>query len=128
MYYVWVGFYTIMLIPITIIGLLAFFYGLISLSGDVPTNDVCHKNFTWPMCPICAKNCDFIPISESCLPAKASYLMGNVMTVVFAVVISIWSTIYLELWKRYSAKICFQWDLSDFSTFDEYPRPEYLVS
>ncbi|KAI7695336.1 Anoctamin-4 [Sarcoptes scabiei] len=126
MYYVWVGFYTLMLIPATIIGLLSFLYGVASLSGDQPTNDICHNNFTEPMCPICAKSCDFVPIAESCMPARASYIMGNVTTVIFAVFISIWATIYLEMWKRYSAKICFQWDLSDFSTIDEYPRPEYL--
>lgn len=128
MYYVWVGFYTLMLIPAVAIGLLTFFYGALTLSNDQPTNDICHNNFTAPMCPICAKNCDFVDISESCMPAKASYLMGNFTTVIFAIFISIWATIYLEMWKRYSAKICFQWDLSDFSTIDEPPRPEYLVS
>ncbi|KAH7640129.1 Anoctamin-1 [Dermatophagoides farinae] len=127
MYYAWVGFYTLMLIPAVGIGLLTFFYGILTLSSDQPTNDVCHKNFTAPMCPICAKNCDFVDISESCMPAKASYLMGNFTTVIFAIFISIWSTIYLEMWKRYSSKICFQWDLSDFSTIDEPPRTEYMA-
>jgi len=40
---------------------------------------------------------------------------------------SFWATVYLELWKRYASRITHQWDLSSFDSYEEYPRPEYLV-
>lgn len=31
------------------------------------------------------------------------------------------------MWKRYSSRITYRWDLSSWDTFEEYPRPEYLA-
>jgi anoctamin-1 len=59
---------------------------------------------------------------------RASYLIDNPSTVVFAVFMSLWATVYTEMWKRYSARITYKWDLSDFDASEEYPRPEYLVN
>lgn len=36
-------------------------------------------------------------------------------------------TLFLELWKRYSADITYRWDLSGFDLQAEHPRPEYLA-
>jgi anoctamin-1 len=36
-------------------------------------------------------------------------------------------TLFLELWKRYSADITHQWGLSGFDLQAEHPRPEYLA-
>lgn len=128
MYFAWVGFYTYMLVPAALMGILCVVYGGITMSSSEVVKDVCnHPNTEW-MCPICALKCNYTRIAEGCTETKASYAFGNVTTIVFAIFISVWATIYLELWKRYSAKISHQWDLSDFSTVDEYPRPEFLAN
>lgn len=37
------------------------------------------------------------------------------------------AAIFLEFWKRYAAEIKHSWDLSNYDTYEEHPRPEYLV-
>ncbi|XP_076342681.1 anoctamin-7-like isoform X1 [Tachypleus tridentatus] len=37
------------------------------------------------------------------------------------------AVIFMELWKRYSAKITHHWDVTNFDTLEEHPRPEYLA-
>ncbi|RWS23006.1 anoctamin-1-like protein, partial [Leptotrombidium deliense] len=129
LYYAWLGFYTDMLIPASIVGLICFFYGIIMVSSDVPSQQICNHTFdAFPMCPLCVMpTCKFWNISRSCKYSKMSYVFDNPATVFFAVFMSIWSTVYLEMWKRYSAKITFRWDLSAFDSVEQVPRPEYLA-
>ena len=144
-YFAWVGFYTKMLIPASILGLICFIYGVVSLGYDSPTHQTCDNTTDLYMCPVCTKcgvtvglslyNGSVVVLisvflqhlSHSCGYTKASYLLDNPSTVVFAVFMSLWATFYLEMWKRYSAKITYKWDLSDFDGHEEFPRPEYLV-
>lgn len=37
------------------------------------------------------------------------------------------ATLFLELWKRYSAEITHRWDLTGFDVQEEHPRPQYLA-
>lgn len=37
------------------------------------------------------------------------------------------AALFLELWKRYSAKITHRWDLTGFDIHEEHPRPQYLA-
>lgn len=37
------------------------------------------------------------------------------------------AALFLELWKRYSAKITHRWDLTGFDIREEHPRPQYLA-
>lgn len=37
------------------------------------------------------------------------------------------ATLFLELWKRYSAEITHRWDLTGFDIQEEHPRPQYLA-
>lgn len=41
--------------------------------------------------------------------------------------LSIAATLFLELWKRYSAEITHRWDLTGFDIHEEHPRPQYLA-
>lgn len=54
-------------------------------------------------------------------------LMIILFAVFFAVFMSLWATVFLEMWKRYSSRITHRWDLSTFDTFEDYPRPEFLA-
>lgn len=42
-------------------------------------------------------------------------------------VMTLAGTLFLELWKRYSAEIAHHWGLSGFDPQAEHPRPEYLA-
>lgn len=105
-------------------------YGVFTLQFDVSTKEVCDEGGELdkiPMCPLCSVNCGFWRMSDSCQYTRVAYLFDNPATVFFAVFMSLWATVYLELWKRYSARITYRWDLSNFDKYEEFPRPEYLA-
>jgi anoctamin-1 len=37
------------------------------------------------------------------------------------------ATLFLELWKNYSAEITHKWDLTSLDIHEEHPRPKYLA-
>ncbi|PNF43988.1 hypothetical protein B7P43_G00902 [Cryptotermes secundus] len=78
------------------------------------------------MCPLC-DTCHYWNLAETCHYARFAYLFDNPATIFFAFFMSFWGTLFLELWKRYSADITYRWDLSGFDLQAEHPRPEYLA-
>ncbi|XP_017778600.1 PREDICTED: anoctamin-1 isoform X2 [Nicrophorus vespilloides] len=125
LYFTWLGFYTHMLIPASIFGLLCFLFGILTMNRDQLSIDICTQNIT--MCPLCDKICPFWQLKDACLFSKITYLVDNPVTVVFAVMMSVWSALYLEMWKRYSAEITHRWGLTGFDLLAEPPRPEFLT-
>lgn len=127
LYFTWLGFYTNMLIPASIVGLLCIFYGLITLPYDSLSNDICDPNLNFTMCPQCDKYCDYWNLIDACTYSKLTHLFDNNFTVLFAIFMSIWSALYLEMWKRHSAEITHRWGLTNFDIQAEHPRPQYLA-
>ncbi|EEC20511.1 transmembrane protein 16D, putative [Ixodes scapularis] len=127
LYFAWLGFYTYMLIPASVVGLACFLYGVFTLSSHVPVREMCADRGSLLMCPLCDNGCEYWRLQDSCTQAKLSYLFDNGATVFFVVFMSVWGAAFLELWKRYSARITYQWDLSGFDTLEENARPEYLA-
>ncbi|XP_058804828.1 anoctamin-4-like isoform X2 [Phymastichus coffea] len=127
MYFAWLGFYTYMLIPASIAGIITFFYGLITIKSNRLADDTCSnwaKNTI--MCPQCDKTCDFWRLSETCLLTRITYLFDNPAIVYFAVFISVWSVFYLELWKRRAAELSYRWGLGQWDRTADHSRPQYL--
>ncbi|XP_046423271.1 anoctamin-4-like isoform X1 [Neodiprion fabricii] len=127
LYFAWLGFYTQMLIPASIVGLLCFLYSCLTLYSNKPSEDICSGNLSLKMCPLCDKLCDYWDLKDTCFHARVTYLFDNSATVFFAVFMSFWATMFLELWKRYSAEITHRWDLTRFDIKEEHPRPQYLA-
>lgn len=114
-----------MLIPASLVGICCVIYGALTLKNDTFSHDICTKNIT--MCPLCDKFCSYWSLSDTCTYSKIAHFVDNPATIFFALFMSIWATIYLEFWKRYSAEITHRWGLSGFDLQAEPPRPEYLV-
>ncbi|XP_068084479.1 anoctamin-1 isoform X2 [Anabrus simplex] len=127
LYFAWLGFYTHMLILASVVGLICFFYGLATMFNDNLSNDICNKDLNITMCPLCDKRCDYWQLYETCGYARISYLFDNPFTVFFAVFMSFWATLFLELWKRYSADVTHRWGLTGFDLQAEHPRPQYYA-
>ncbi|XP_037919309.1 anoctamin-4 isoform X2 [Hermetia illucens] len=127
LYFAWLGFYTHMLIPASIAGLICFFYGLVNLGSDKMSDEICSKNNTILMCPQCNAKCDYWYLNETCIYSRISSLFDNNLTIYFAVFMSFWATLYLELWKRYSVNLIHRWGLTDYCHRAEHPRPQYLA-
>lgn len=127
LYFTWLGFYTSILIPASVVGLACFIYSWITLPQNEPSNDICTGQVDVKMCPLCDKFCDFWDLKDTCFHAKVTYLFDNYTSVFFAFFMSVWAVIFLELWKRYSAEMTHRWDLTGFDTKEEQPRPHYLA-
>ncbi|XP_064556786.1 anoctamin-1 isoform X1 [Drosophila montana] len=126
LYFAWLGFYTQMLIPVSVLGILFFVYGFLTWNSDPISFDICNDNDTI-MCPQCDRGCKFWRLNETCTSSRFNYLIDNEMTMVFAFVMAIWAVVYLELWKRYSAGLVHRWGLTGFNHHVEHPRPQYLA-
>ncbi|XP_049825597.1 anoctamin-5-like isoform X2 [Aethina tumida] len=124
LYFAWLGFYTHMLIPASFVGILCLIYAVLTLKTDDISQDICNSDVL--MCPRCDKYCDYWKLSEGCTYAKIQHIIDNPSTIFFAIFMSFWATLYLELWKRYSAEITHKWGLTGFDLQAEPPRPEYL--
>ncbi|EFX62011.1 hypothetical protein DAPPUDRAFT_120635, partial [Daphnia pulex] len=131
LYFAWLGFYTHTLLFASVVGLLCFLFSFLSLQNNIPSNEICSGRFNVVMCPICDysgdNSCDFWYLFETCLHSRAAYLFDNGTTVFFAVFMSFWAVLFLEMWKRYSAEITHRWDLTGFDHQEEHPRPQYLA-
>lgn len=126
-YFIWLGFYTHMLIPASLIGFTVFMYGVLTLNDDSLSRDICNKTLNIIMCPLCDRTCDYWKLSDTCNSARVTYLFDNTLTVLFAFLMSIWAVLFLESWKRYSAAITHRWGLTHFTLEAEHPRPSYLA-
>ncbi|XP_012289037.1 anoctamin-4 [Orussus abietinus] len=127
MYFAWLGFYTYMLIPASIAGLLCFLYGLFTLGSSQLVQDTCDPSADDViMCPQCDFTCDYWRLSETCLLTKVTHLFDNSATVGFAIFMSVWASLYLETWKRRSAELSYHWGLAEWDRTADHPRPHYL--
>jgi anoctamin-1 len=127
LYFAWLGFYTHMLLPAAVVGFFCFVYSCLTLYTNKPSEDICNANFTTKMCPLCNDWCNYWDLQETCAHARITYLFDNSTTVFFAIFMSFWAALFLELWKRYSAEITHRWDLTGFDIQEEHPRPQYLA-
>ncbi|XP_012941487.1 anoctamin-4 [Aplysia californica] len=125
LYFAWLGFYTTMLVPATIVGLAVLIYGLAVMGTNLASKELCESDDII-MCPLCDNHCPYWRLSDACSHARASRVFDNGATVFFAIFMSLWGTLFLEFWKRKEATIQYKWDLTTFVSEEEPPRPEYL--
>ncbi|XP_005995135.2 anoctamin-3 [Latimeria chalumnae] len=124
LYFAWLGWYTGMLIPAALVGLLVFLYGVFTTESSQVSREICEANDTI-MCPMCDRTCSFWNLSDSCVYAKVTHLFDNGGTVFFAIFMAIWATVFLEFWKRRRAVLTYDWDLIDWEEEEEELRPQF---
>eukprot|EP00052_Salpingoeca_macrocollata_P017275 m.140206 g.140206 ORF g.140206 m.140206 type:complete len:929 (-) comp20332_c1_seq2:56-2842(-) len=120
-YFVWLGFYTMALIFPSFIGLLIFIYGLGTFEDQPDAKQLCESNLT--MCPLC-DSCEKWNLSASCTAYKFSWVFDNGGTIAFAFIMSLWASVFLDMWKRRNAELAFDWDVRDFAE-EEPDRPQF---
>ncbi|CAB1412637.1 unnamed protein product [Pleuronectes platessa] len=89
LYFAWLGWYTGMLFPAALVGLLVFLYGLFTLDHCQVSKEICEATDII-MCPICDQYCPYLRLSDSCIYAKVTHLFDNGATVFFAVFMAVW--------------------------------------
>ncbi|XP_048409619.1 anoctamin-2b isoform X1 [Stegostoma tigrinum] len=125
LYFAWLGLYTQLLMPASLVGIIVFFYGYITIDSDIPSLEMCDEKNNFTMCPLCDKSCDYWYLSTACATARASHLFDNPATVFFSIFMALWATLFLESWKRRQMSLCYRWDLTGLEEEEEHPRPEY---
>ncbi|XP_028276276.1 anoctamin-2b [Parambassis ranga] len=125
LYFAWLGVYTQLLIPASIVGIIVFGYGVATVDTNIPSLEMCDEHLNFTMCPLCDGACDFWHLSTACGTARASHLFDNPGTVFFAIFMSLWAVLFLEQWKRHQISLSFSWDLTGIEEDEEHPRPKY---
>ncbi|XP_009945468.1 PREDICTED: anoctamin-2-like, partial [Leptosomus discolor] len=125
LYFAWLGLYTEFLIPSSVVGIIVFLYGCITIESDIPSKEMCDQSNAFTMCPLCDKFCDYWNLSSACATARASHLFDNPATVFFSIFMALWATMFLEQWKRLQMRLSYFWDLTGLEEEEEHPRPEY---
>uniref|UniRef100_I3KD17 Anoctamin n=1 Tax=Oreochromis niloticus TaxID=8128 RepID=I3KD17_ORENI len=112
LYFAWLGVYTQLLIPPSVLGIIVFLYGILTVDTNVPSQETCNDSLNITMCPLCDGVCDYWRLSSVCSLARASYLFDNGATVLFAIFMSLWAAWFLEHWKRRQMYLKHTWDLT----------------
>jgi hypothetical protein len=128
LYFAWLGFYCTMLAPVAFLGFIVFLYGIGSSVDYQPAVDVCDSpDKTFIMCPLCDTQCWYWDLKDSCTYIRVAHWFDNSLSVAFACIMSIWSTLFLEFWKRQQAVLGYTWHTLDFEEVEEQVRPEYAA-
>ncbi|XP_076971542.1 anoctamin-1 isoform X4 [Tamandua tetradactyla] len=129
LYFAWLGVYTQMLIPASVVGIIVFLYGWVTVDDDIPSMEMCDQRHNITMCPLCDKTCSYWKMSSACATARASHLFDNPATVFFSVFMALWAATFMEHWKRKQMRLNYHWDLTGFEEEEEavkdHPRAEY---
>ena len=134
LYFVWLGFYTTFLIPAAVIGIICFLYGIVSSWDDESVKEICEQQpnqngtYLFYMCPLCDRLCSYYLLqTDGCRYAWVTNFFDNESTLFFAIIMSLWATIFLEFWKRKQVSLSYKWHTIDFEKEEEMPRPEYKL-
>ncbi|XP_045204695.2 anoctamin-4-like isoform X2 [Mercenaria mercenaria] len=116
LYFAWAGLLISSLWIPTFFGLACFIYGLtVSIERgeenvEMPANLTAQEEIKWRLGQL------YNTVSGS---------FDNDVTPFFAMLICLWGTFFLELWKRYNARLSYEWDVDQFEQ-NEPDRPEFF--
>ncbi|KAK2841811.1 hypothetical protein Q5P01_012011 [Channa striata] len=125
LYFAWLGLYTQMLIPASLVGVIVFLYGCATVDDNIPSMEICHPRNNITMCPLCDQVCSYWKLSSACGTARASHLFDNPATVFFSIFMALWAAMFMEHWKRRQMRLNYEWDLTGFEDEEDHPRAEY---
>ncbi|XP_026949341.1 anoctamin-6 isoform X1 [Sagmatias obliquidens] len=125
-YFAWLGYYTQMLLLAAVVGVACFLYGYFNQNNCTWSKEVCDPDIGGKiiMCPQCDKLCPFWKLNVTCESSKKLCLFDSFGTLVFAVFMGVWVTLFLEFWKRRQAELEYEWDTVELQQ-EEQARPEY---
>ncbi|KAJ7377101.1 hypothetical protein OS493_030695 [Desmophyllum pertusum] len=106
LYFGWLSLLTSSLVLPMLLGFAIFLWGLVVAVIDYPLDE--QENST--------------TVSTVMIWAKNAF--DNNATPYFALIICLWGTIFLELWKRKNARLSYKWDVDSFEE-QEPNRPQY---
>ncbi|XP_045437007.1 anoctamin-9 isoform X1 [Pipistrellus kuhlii] len=110
LYFAWLGWYTYMLVPAALVGLIVFLSGFSLFNASQISKEICEAHDIF-MCPRGDHRRQYQRLSDTCTFAKLTHLFDNEGTVIFAIFMALWATVFLEFWKRQRARVVLHWHL-----------------
>ncbi|XP_053755233.1 anoctamin-9 isoform X1 [Panthera pardus] len=110
LYFAWLGWYTYMLVPAAVAGLVIFLSGFSLFNASQISKEICEADDIL-LCPRGDHGRKYQRLSDTCVFAKLTHLFDNEGTVLFAIFMALWATVFLEIWKRQRARVVLHWDL-----------------
>ncbi|OAF70406.1 Anoctamin-like protein [Intoshia linei] len=125
LYFAWAGLLSFSLIIPSIFGLIVFIYGLVM---SINQNNITNTSVTNSTSSATNTNSTAfqdikLALDSSLDTVKESF--DNDLTPYYAVIICLWGTVFIELWKRKNALLSYQWDVHSFEE-NELNRPEFV--
>ncbi|CAF1244352.1 unnamed protein product [Adineta steineri] len=128
LYFVYLGWYTYMLILPSIIGCIVMGYSIINVFFDIPTLQTCHdvNISTEYLCPQRTRK-KYVSIGNECLTKRFSILFDNYSTYMFGVFMIFWILCLRRFWQRYLARFQYQWSVYEDERRHELTRSSFLI-
>jgi len=123
-YFAFLGYYTFALMLPAFVGLWVFFAG-VGQSRNGSQEDitfVCQATDII-MCSKC-EACKEYTLASVCGSYQWSYVFDNAGTIFFSIFMSIWSSVFVDMWKRQTSILAYKWDVRNL-TIEEADRPEF---
>ncbi|XP_006877072.1 PREDICTED: anoctamin-9 [Chrysochloris asiatica] len=117
LYFAWLGWYTCMLMIAAAVGLLIFLSGFAHFNASQISKEICEAHDIF-LCPR-GDNKQSQRLSDTCTYAKLTHLFDNEGTVVFAIFMALWATVFLEVWKRKRSHVVQNWHLCGWDEDEE---------
>ncbi|XP_006230651.1 anoctamin-9 isoform X2 [Rattus norvegicus] len=127
LYFTWLGWYTYMLVPAAVVGLIVFLSGFALFDSSQISKEICSADDIF-MCPLGDNSRRYQRLSEMCTFAKLTHLFDNEGTVIFAIFMALWATVFLEIWKRKRAREVQSWELYEWDEEEEEMALELINS
>ncbi|XP_071051514.1 anoctamin-3-like isoform X2 [Onthophagus taurus] len=113
-HYAWLEYYTkLLLIPLLggiIVIMIGYYYLYLSPEMIERVREICFSKMK--ICPECTfKQCFYKNLEEYCDVAKWSFIIDNNFTIGLAVFLTIWGTVFVELWNRHESILAYKWNL-----------------
>ncbi|KAF9384657.1 hypothetical protein BGX21_001252 [Mortierella sp. AD011] len=105
LYFAWAGYYTKWLISAAIVGFLFFIFGV----ANYFVNKDHDSNFD---------------AASSTTEQAVQYIFDNALTLPYTIFMTVWSTLFVEYWKRRSNTLVYQWNTLDLGR-NERTRPQF---
>ncbi|XP_042638048.1 anoctamin-9 [Orycteropus afer afer] len=125
LYFAWLGWYTYMLVPAALMGLIVFLSGLTCFNTSQISKEICEAHDIF-MCPRGDHLHMNQRLSDTCTFAKLTHLFDNEATVFFAIFMAVWATVFLEVWKRQRARVVQDWHLYGWDEDEEEMTQELI--
>ena len=123
-YFLWLGFYTRMLIVLAFLGICSHLFHLFTNFQVSELDFICDSNLI--MCPIC-EDCDMFLLRDQCLYYTVDSFADNNLTIALAFAVCIWAFFFCKLWRRTQAYYAYKWNVYDLPEMNDYLRPEYVA-